>query len=113
LKITEILKQFEQLSLDEFEALKNKGIEADIEEITIAKSKLFEKIEKYFKDNKIEAKEKEIVERIKKIQSDTELLYKNVLSAAKQTIQKLNINKSSLNGYKITVNNSSFIDKSG
>jgi hypothetical protein len=108
-----LLIEFEQLCAKELNILQNFGIDADIDAIVEKKKQLHKDIVDYFKVNRITEKERDIIDRISLIQGETEKEYKSILESTKQIMQKLKANKNNLNGYKINLNSSSFIDKSG
>ncbi len=109
----ELLTEFKQLCAEELKILQNSGIDANIDDIVKKKQILHEKILNYSKTNKATEKERIIIDEISLIQNETEKEYKLILESTKQVIQKLKTNKNNLNGYKINLKNSSFIDKSG
>lgn len=108
-----LLEQFKLLCLEERNILKSHGIDSEITPIYDQKKELFDKISENFNKDLLTDSEKKLVNLIKKIQSESEMLYEDILSDTQKVIQKLKINKNNLNRYKINVDSSAFIDHSG
>lgn len=110
----ELLKKFEKLCIEEKNLLKIHGIDGDVTDISNEKQLLFKEINAYLTSQNLTVEEKEIIESIKRIQSESEKLYEQILSNTKKIIQNIKINKDNLTKYKINSSKlSSFLDHSG